>query len=42
MASNDPYLEYDFEDTPRFWMQQDREREIQDEFIERRLKNDNH
>lgn len=36
MATYDPSLEYDYEDTPRFWRSQELEREIITNEIEER------
>ena len=40
MAKIDPALDYDYEDTPRFMAQQEMERRIIDNEIERRIEND--
>ncbi len=40
MASVDPYLDYDYEDTPRFWRQQEEERYIEERIMEGMQKND--
>ena len=40
MPSIDPSLDYDFEDTPRFWAQQDQERYLENQILERMQKND--
>lgn len=33
-------MDYDYEDTPRFWAMQELEKQIYDEELERRLKNE--
>ncbi len=33
-------MDYDYEDTPRFWAIQESEKQIYDEELERRLKNE--